>query len=287
MSSPRRAEIVVGIDGSSHALAAVDVAAREAALRGCGVRLARAITWPMSAAPLTPGIYESTLHAERQCADDDITAAQQRLSEFDPSVEIAFTIEVNGAAQMLLELADHAEMLVVGAHGRSDIMGVLAGSTAVAVATHASTPVLIARGHTAPAGDIIVGVDDAPSCSTAIEFAFEEARLRETGVQAVHASAGPAANTRAAFAASAATAEALTATVAGWAEKYPDVPLVQYVTYGRAKAVMVEASSRAQLVVVGARGRGGLSGLLLGSVGQTLIHRSMCPVAIVRPSLRD
>lgn len=54
------------------------------------------------------------------------------------------------------------------------------------------------------------------------------------------------------------------------------------VVRGGAARALIDASSGAQVVVVGARGHGGFTGLLLGSVGQALLHRVACPVAIVR-----
>ena len=45
---------------------------------------------------------------------------------------------------------------------------------------------------------------------------------------------------------------------------------------------LVLASTAAQLLVVGTRGRGALRGMLLGSVSQHLLHHSACTVAVVR-----
>lgn len=71
--------------------------------------------------------------------------------------------------------------------------------------------------------------------------------------------------------------------LAGWAQKYPDVPVRRVVARdGPAHALLAEVA-QARLVVVGTRGRGGFRGLLLGSVSHALLHRSPCQVAVVRP----
>ena len=49
--------------------------------------------------------------------------------------------------------------------------------------------------------------------------------------------------------------------------------------------MLVERSVHAKLVVVGSHGRGGVAGLVLGSVGHAVLHRADCPVAIVRPNV--
>ena len=70
--------------------------------------------------------------------------------------------------------------------------------------------------------------------------------------------------------------------VAAWREKYPNVPVKIVVVRGTAADVLIGVSKSAQLVVVGTRGHGGFAGLLLGSVGQQLMHHSESPVLIVR-----
>jgi nucleotide-binding universal stress UspA family protein len=77
--------------------------------------------------------------------------------------------------------------------------------------------------------------------------------------------------------------ELLAQRLAGWTEKYPEVEVKRIVVHDRAAHLLIEKSHTAQLVVVGSRGHGEFAGLVLGSVSNALVHKSACPVAIVRP----
>lgn len=66
------------------------------------------------------------------------------------------------------------------------------------------------------------------------------------------------------------------------ARKFPDLAVHYTASTGRPADVLVDASYRARLMVVGSRGYGGFTGLLLGSVGLQLLHHSHCPVLIGR-----
>jgi len=54
---------------------------------------------------------------------------------------------------------------------------------------------------------------------------------------------------------------------------------------GRAADTLIAASEGADMLVVGNRGRGGVRGLLLGSVSQQIAHHATCPVVIVRADM--
>ena len=69
-----------------------------------------------------------------------------------------------------------------------------------------------------------------------------------------------------------------------WREKYPELTITAEAVGDSPGRVLVEASRTASLVVVGSRGHGGFTGLLLGSVSQQLLHHSHSPVAVIRES---
>jgi nucleotide-binding universal stress UspA family protein len=139
---------------------------------------------------------------------------------------------------------------------------------------------------------IVVGVDHSPDANAALAFAEDEARLRGATLRVVHAwqygyigytgfEGGMPALGGDIKKMQAAAEAALRASVSQAMGK-SDVEIEQRVVQGAPAAVLVEESRDADLLVVGSRGHGGFTQLLLGSVSQQCAHLSECPVVIVR-----
>ena len=71
--------------------------------------------------------------------------------------------------------------------------------------------------------------------------------------------------------------------VEGLRRDHPRIRVESSVREGHAATVLAEASRAPGLVVVGSRGRGGFTGLLLGSTSHDLLHMAACPVVVHRP----
>ena len=71
------------------------------------------------------------------------------------------------------------------------------------------------------------------------------------------------------------------------ASNNPDVEIRRTLLKGRAADMLLKVAKGADLLVVGNRGRGGFSGLRLGSVSQSISRHSPCPLVIVRTGLNE
>lgn len=282
--------VVVGVDGSASALDATAYAAAEAARQRRSLLIVTALDFPLIDAPVDPkylGQVELDLRAQ---ADRYLDAAATTARATAPGVEINTRLVIGSPAAALVAATRGASVVVLGSRGCGAFTDLIAGSVAVQVATHADGPVVVVRGHADPHADVVLGADGSEHSAAAAGYAFEEAARCGTGVTAVRAgrrptAAGPLATDEAR--AEAAEVQGLADALAPWRSKFPEVPVRLRPVRAGATAALVDASRAARLVVVGARGHGGFTGLLLGSVGQALIHHAHCPVAIVRPARGD
>jgi nucleotide-binding universal stress UspA family protein len=286
---PSTRPVVVGVDGSDGARRALAWAAAEAVRRRVGLRLVTAYAWaPYGHPGLGPSIEraEDLERAARQVLEDAVEVARRSA----PDLEITSNLVVGRPVKVLTDEARSAQLLVLGSRGLGGVSGLLLGSVAVGAAVHAACPVVVVRSAEGddPAGRaIVVGVDGSPNSEAAVAFAFDAAAVRGVPLVALHTWAdveyAPGLAPLVDWSLIAEEQEAVLAErLAGWSVKYPDVAVRRVVQRDGAANALVELSEDAQLVVVGSRGRGNLSGLLLGSVSHAVLHGSHCPVAVVR-----
>jgi nucleotide-binding universal stress UspA family protein len=137
---------------------------------------------------------------------------------------------------------------------------------------------------------IVVGVDGSEESRAALTWAVAEAQYRQShllvvacSTSVVHSGAprdsaaqgedhGQIAGTR----------SMLAAMVDNVAAAFPDVVLRQRVLSGDPGEQLVRLTEHADMCVVGARGHGGLVGMLVGSVSQHVLAHSRCTVVVVR-----
>ena len=141
--------IVVGVDDSEQAAAALRWALAEGALRQATVEVVHAWSPPMSALPfgatLVIPVDDGEIDATARASVDQIVEAA--ITETgDRPPEVLRTILPGGAAQTLVEVAEGADLLVVGSHGRGVIARTLLGSVSDYVVRHAPCPVLVVHG---------------------------------------------------------------------------------------------------------------------------------------------
>ncbi|MEV4227404.1 universal stress protein [Streptomyces bobili] len=290
MSDP----VIVGVDGSASSLEAVEAAAREAHLRGAGLRIVHA--FGHASAHLTPGAtpWQPGDRGLEPMVHGTLVRAEERALAVAPGIEVSRSV-VAGEALAVLEIESRAAALaVVGSRGLSGFAGLLLGSTAVHLAAHGRCPLMVVRGRPDPAGPVLLALDGSPAGQAAVAFAFAEAALRKAPLVALHvwntwserAYEGPGDPLTAVVAdvdhLRAAEQRLLDEVVAAEQEVFPEVVVERRLVRSRVRPALLDASRSAQLVVTGARGRGGFAGLLLGSVSQALLHHAHCPVTVVR-----
>ncbi|MBL3664723.1 universal stress protein [Streptomyces sp. M2CJ-2] len=285
--------VVVGVDGSASSLAAVGAAAEEARRRKAELRVVHAFLWPAMHVPLGPSPLGPPEGGLRSAVDRLVTEAVEHARSVAPDVDVSHTVVTGEPLTVLEAQSASAELVVVGSRGMGGFVGLLVGSTAVHLAAHGRCPVLVVREPGAADGPVVLGVDGSPAGAKAIDFAFAEASLRGAELVALHswttwnAPAPTPQDGKAPYASEPGDLEAgeerlLSEALAGHQERYPGVKVRHELVHGGTREALIEASRTARLLVVGARGRGGFTGLLLGSVSQAMLHHAHCPVAVVR-----
>lgn len=294
--------VVVGFDGSTTSLLALDWGADAAAAYRVPVTLLQAhpdvegeVVEVLIDSPDAVGLLGET-------KAQALEVAAERVAVDHPGLEVKAVVHPDAPVQALLDASKTADVIVLGSRGLEGFRGLLLGSTTMNVTPHAHCPVVVlyqpdeateaAKASARHPDEVVVGYDGSESADQALAFALRHAEATGLGVAVVLVSKGRAGGP---------PAQPITVDSAGLSEAVLDqlrgamqvagthaaVPVSYLHAVGRPAGVLIEEAAGAALAVVGARGRGGFAGLVLGSVGLQMLIHAECPVALVHGGPAD
>lgn len=291
MSGAKDRGILVCVDGSAAAEAAVVWATREAGMRVSPITLLHAVApvvvgWPVG--QLYVDMPEWQRETAQQVMDQARKLVNANLDDAKPH-EIRTEILYSDIVPALIDASKDASMVVVGSQGLGALGRVLLGSVTTGLLHHARCPVAVIHSNAgvAPAADapVLVGTDGSPASEAAIKLAFDEASRRGVSLVALHAWSDVGVFPMLGMDwrdSEAEGHEILAERLAGFHEQYPGVHVRRVIVCDRPSRWLLEEAKQAQLVVLGSRGRGGFAGMLLGSVSSHVAQAATVPVIVTR-----
>lgn len=294
----KRLGIVVGVDGSAASNAAVSWAAHDAMLRHLPLTLVHMVNasvpmWPEM--PMSMGMAAWQEEDGRQVLEQAVKIAEEAM-QGQREITIHSELRWSPPVPTLVELSTDAELVAVGSYGRGAVARAVLGSVGSALLRRAHCPVAIIRDQDPSSAEhtpdlqqapVVLGIDGSPVSELATAIAFDEASRRGVELKAVHAWSDLEVVDLPGLDWSTVKGEGeqtVAERLAGWQERYPDVTVHRLVVCDRPARELIKEAQTAQLVVLGSHGRGGFTGMLLGSVSNAVVHSVRTPVIVARPS---
>ena len=320
--SPADGSVVVGVDGSEPARGAVRWAATSAAQTGLPLAAYRAVSMPVvharSAALGPPIAVRADEHALEQ-ARAELDEALEEARREHPDLEVHGGVARTAAAALLLEASERADLLVIGTHGYGPVASLFLGGTADEVVTHARGPVVLVpsvdpeqAGDPAQAGEpadsgepaqagqaqagglrrertVAVATDGSPSAEAAVASAARHAARVRAPLEVclavepmVTTPLTPVAPVETGEEVMAGAREVVDEIVARVTSEHEGLEVSGHVLHGHASLLIQALTERCALTVVGSRGLGVFTGLLLGSVSRKAAQLARGPLAVIR-----
>jgi len=284
----RSGTIVVGLDDSTSSKRALAWAAEQAVAEHRDLTLVHTIS-AVSPAYLDAAAVDVRKAREglRAQAEAVFTAARKDVARKAPELVIHEVFSFEDPREQLLELSRHAALVVVGSRGRGKVRSLLLGSVGVALVRHSACPVVIHRpGNPGTVRNgVVVGADGSEESLVVLEFAYREAALRALPLTVLHCFGLQGALGAAHVTDTAGDLESerllLAESMAGLAEKHPDVRARTQLAGGMPQDQLVRMGERMNLIVVGAHQSGSVKRMLFGSVSIAVTEHATCPVAVV------
>ncbi|MCV2392737.1 universal stress protein [Actinotalea sp. M2MS4P-6] len=276
--------VVVGVEDLPHGDAALGWAAIAAEQRGATLQLVHATGFPMAGVDMLADDW--TMQGANALMDRAVAQARDLV----PLVTVEPLIDRRRPAEVLVDVARGAELLVLGTHRMTTTERVFSGSLAYQIAAAAPVPTVVVPGGVAlDAAGVVVGVDGSADSIEAVALAAAEADRTGQALHVVRAWMEPSLYASVdvypeGLAESIKEEErlVLAESVAGLAEQYPDLVVHERLVREQPGTALLDEAEHARLLVVGSRGRHGLTRLLLGSVSHTVVLHAPCPVMIAR-----
>ena len=276
--------VVVGIDRSRAATAAVVWAIDEAASRDVPLRLV-AVAEPDAAEETGDRLAEAEL-ALREA----VAAAEVATTGRDGSpVRIETEVVTGSPTETLMEASRTASMVCVGAVGVRYSEHHRVGSTASALVASARCPVAVIRRRQLPPpeepGWVVVELDETPDSAAVLQFGVAEARLRSAPLRVLGAWRSRYTDVHDSHAVSDGNRMVraqLDRRLSEWKRRYPDLDVRPVAVHGSVLNFLARNAADIQLVVVGARNTSAVAELL-GPSGLAALRNTECSVLVVDP----
>jgi universal stress protein A len=302
--------ILLAIDGSKFSEAATRAVIAQAKPKETEVRVVHFIDIMTNQLPEMMAYYPGIEHArdaQRKPAEAFVAIAAKLLRA--KGIQVTTAVELGSPKSKILDTAEawHADLIVLGSHGRTTLDRFLTGNLPDSILRHAHCSVELVRipgrvkGSKSPSGvakskfrRILLAIDDSKFSEAALRMLIEQMRPQETEVRVlqvveplpllvVRDMGGYDADMEKLWEARTEQAEKL---VAKFAEilHFKGLKASTAVVQGDPKAKIVEVAEQwnAGLIVLGSLGRTGLARFLTGSVSEAVARHAHCSVEIVR-----